>query len=85
MKRTTFTHGNRPPRNPTNLGMMFRIYRIIDEITLRELASDVGISAASLMRMEHGYGMNAETLMHLLAWSMRRYEDRRKKEAKNNA
>jgi len=38
------------------------------DIELRSLAKEIGISAATLMRIEHGYIPDGETMAKVLAW-----------------
>jgi transcriptional regulator with XRE-family HTH domain len=52
----------------TRLGRMLRLYRAHAELTLRDLAPMIGISPATLMRVEAGFDMDAETLLKLITW-----------------
>lgn len=52
----------------TRFGEMLRLYRTVRSQTLRELAPMIGLSAATLMRIEMGYAMDAATLLKVLAW-----------------
>lgn len=50
------------------LGGVIRAYRMHREISLRALAKEIGISAATLMRVEHGYALDAKTFLAVLGW-----------------
>ncbi len=45
----------------TNLGQMLRTYRVLRGWDLRKAARYMGTSAPTLMRIEHGRGMDAAT------------------------
>lgn len=55
----------------TNFGEMLRLYRTVRGITLRQLAPDIGIGHATLLRIEGGRAMDAATLLKLWAWMLR--------------
>lgn len=57
-------------KRQTRLGEMFRLYRTVRGRSLRELAPQIGISHATLMRIETGQSMDADTLMKLWAWML---------------
>lgn len=50
------------------LGRIIRKYRVTSELTLREVGKEVGISAATLMRVEEGRNPDGNTLAKILAW-----------------
>lgn len=50
------------------LGSVLRKYRLMQEMTVRELAAEIGISFPTLSRMENGLGVDAATLMKVLNW-----------------
>ena len=52
----------------THLGEMLRLYRMVRGMTLRQLAPQIGISTATLMRIEYGQAFDAVTLLKLWAW-----------------
>lgn len=52
----------------TRLGEMLRLYRTVRGRSLRDLAPEIGIGAATLMRIESGQAFDAETLLKLWAW-----------------
>ena len=60
------------PQSPTRLGRMLRCYRQMHEVELRSVAKEIGISAATLMRLEHGYDCDAATMLKVLNWAMTR-------------
>jgi DNA-binding XRE family transcriptional regulator len=47
---------------------MLRLYRTVREQTLREMAPLIGISSATLMRIEAGHAIDAGTLLKLWTW-----------------
>ena len=51
-----------------NLSVIVRKWRLINELTVRELADDIGFSAATLTRIEQGHAMDASTLMKVFNW-----------------
>lgn len=53
------------------LGSVLRCYRVMKEMGFRELAEEVGVSAATLCRIESGKAMDADTLLKLLNWMLR--------------
>jgi len=61
----------------TNLGRCLQTYRALSEISIRDLAPKIGISSATLMRIEHGYAMDASSLMKVLTWLMAHREESR--------
>jgi transcriptional regulator with XRE-family HTH domain len=69
MKRPSTLRGR--IRQRTRLGEMLRLYRTVRGLTLRETAPHVGISHATLMRIETGQGFDADTLLKLWTWLMR--------------
>jgi len=50
------------------LGILLKKYRAMIDIELRSLAKEIGISAATLMRIEHGYLPDGRTVAKVLAW-----------------
>lgn len=57
----------RIPRQ-TRLGEMLRLYRTVRGYSLRDLAPEIGIGHATLMRIETGQAFDAETLLKLWTW-----------------
>ncbi len=55
-------------RRKTRLGEMFRLYRTVRGLSLRELAPHIGIGHATLMRIESGEMFDAATLLKLWTW-----------------
>lgn len=45
-----------------------RRYRVTNELTLREVGKEIGIGAATLMRLEQGRDPDSRTLTKVLAW-----------------
>lgn len=52
------------------LGDVLRKWRVMTELDLRTAAGQMGIGAATLMRIEHGQSCDAETLLKVLNWLM---------------
>lgn len=52
------------------LGLVLRKWRYAHEMPLRDLAKQMGTSAATLMRIEQGRGCDAATLMKVFNWLM---------------
>lgn len=50
------------------LGTVIRKYRVNSELSLREVGKEIGISAATLMRLEQGRDPDGQTLAKVLAW-----------------
>ena len=53
---------------PTRLGQMLRLSRTVAQRDLRSVATEIGTSPATLMRIEHGQAFDAATLFKLWAW-----------------
>lgn len=52
----------------TNLGAMLRLWRTVNDRSLRDVAKDIGIGHATLMRIEHGEMFDAATMLKLWTW-----------------
>lgn len=50
------------------LGVVIRRYRVTNELTLREVGKEIGIGAATLMRLEQGRDPDGQTLAKVLQW-----------------
>lgn len=50
------------------LGIIIKKYRVMSELTLREVGKEIGISAATLMRLEQGREPDGKTIAKILAW-----------------
>lgn len=57
---------NRPPAS--RLGRMLTLYRVSSGTGVREMATEIGVSPATLSRIERGYAMDAGTLLVLWHW-----------------
>lgn len=55
-------------RHQHRLGQMLRLYRTVRDVSLRELAPEIGISYATLLRIELGQAFDAATLLKLWTW-----------------
>ena len=51
-----------------NLGKVIRKYRVTSELSLRDVGKEIGIGAATLMRLEQGRDPDGQTLAKVLAW-----------------
>jgi len=56
------------PEQRTRLAEMLRLYRFTREMSLRAVGQGIGVSAAALMRIEQGRGMDHTTYLKLLTW-----------------
>jgi len=59
------------PRKETNLGAMLRCFMAMERWSMRKLAPEIGISAATLHRVCSGYALDADTMLKVLNWMMR--------------
>lgn len=50
------------------VGEVLRKWRLMSEVTTRDLAERIGISAATLSRVERGEAMDGATLAKILNW-----------------
>jgi predicted transcriptional regulator len=50
------------------LGTVIRKWRTMEERTLRDVAKEIGTSAATLMRVEQGAACDSDTLATILVW-----------------
>ena len=50
------------------LGVVLRKYRAMQEITVRDLAQEIGIGFATLSRIENGLDCDSATLMKIFNW-----------------
>lgn len=51
-----------------NLGKVIRKYRVTSELSLRDVGKEIGIGAATLMRLEQGRDPDVQTMVKVLAW-----------------
>lgn len=66
----------RQQRATTNLGEVLRRWRLVEDLDLRTASQRIGISAATLMRIEQGRQLRQETFLTLLTWFGQRTEGR---------
>ena len=52
----------------TRLGECLRIYRVLHNQEQRTLATEIGMNASSLCRLEQGKLVDAQTLVKIMAW-----------------
>jgi transcriptional regulator with XRE-family HTH domain len=50
------------------LGQVIRAYRMHRELSLRDVAKEIGLGAATLMRFELGQEIDAKTFLKILTW-----------------
>lgn len=50
------------------LGEVLRKWRLMSERDLRSVGAEIGISAATLMRLEQGRDTDGKTLAKVIAW-----------------
>lgn len=55
-------------KRQTRLGEMLRLYRTVRSLSLRDIAPQIGIGPATLMRIEIGQAFDADTLLKLWTW-----------------
>jgi len=53
------------------LGEVLRKWRVMADLGIREVAADMGISAATLSRIERGESMDGRTLGRIWSWLVR--------------
>jgi transcriptional regulator with XRE-family HTH domain len=70
-------------KEPDNmkLGDVLRKWRLMNELDLRSVGAEIGISAATLLRIEQGSAPDSITFMLLLNWLM----DGRSKDGRRTA
>jgi transcriptional regulator with XRE-family HTH domain len=56
------------------LGEIIRKYRLHQELTIRELAKDIGVGTATLHRIENGENMDGDTLSKIVIWMLKETE-----------
>ncbi len=52
----------------TTLGAVLKRWRVNEDLDLRSVAKEIGISAPSLMRIEHGHSFDAATMLKIWMW-----------------
>ena len=55
----------------SNLGRMLVLYRAAASYGVRELAPEIGISIATLSRIERGHTPDADTLLKVWTWLLK--------------
>jgi DNA-binding Xre family transcriptional regulator len=50
------------------IALLLKKWRLINEIQVKELAAELGISKATMYRLESGGGIDGETLMKIFNW-----------------
>lgn len=77
MRSRTKLHPKTRP-HLTNLGRVLRLFRAVNGLGLRGLGAETGLSTATMMRIEMGHGMDATTLLKMMAWLMSEVREVRK-------
>ena len=52
----------------SRFGRVLVVYRTMRQIGVREMAKEIGISAATISRIERGHAMDATTLIRVWQW-----------------
>lgn len=55
-------------QSTNRLGELLQVYIAVKNTDLRSVAEEVGISAATLMRITHGRTPDADTFVKILNW-----------------
>lgn len=61
----------RPKVSETNLGRLMRLDRQVRNHGVRQVSADIGISAATLSRLERGHQIDSATMLKLWQWLLR--------------
>lgn len=61
----------RKPKATEGVGALIRAYRAVNDLDLRAFAQLVGLSAPTIMRIEEGRSMDADTWLQLQKWMLR--------------
>lgn len=60
----------------SHLGAMLALYRAAHGWTVRDVAPRIGISIATLSRVERGHAMDADTLLKVWQWLLATAEEK---------
>lgn len=52
----------------TRLGSLIKIWRATQGVNIRSLAVEIGLSAATLSRIERGHEMDARSFVKIMQW-----------------
>ena len=50
------------------VGKLIRLYRSVQEIGVREMAKEIGISSATLSRLENGKSLDQSNMLKVINW-----------------
>lgn len=50
------------------IGELLKIYRAMEGFGIRDFAAELGVSAATLSRIERGENMDGKTLAKIITW-----------------
>lgn len=64
-----------------HIGKVIADYRYINRIGVRSLAKEIGISPATLNRVELGNGFDGETMAKIMVWLFAPATERRQRKA----
>lgn len=64
-------HTSKEEQRSSNLGAMLRCFMAMERWSMRKLAPEIGISAATLHRVCSGYAMDADTLLKVINWMVK--------------
>lgn len=67
----TAEHRHTSKEERTNLGDMLRCFMAMERWSMRKLAPEIGISAATLHRVCSGYAMDADTMLKVINWMVK--------------
>jgi transcriptional regulator with XRE-family HTH domain len=68
MKGTVDIYFLRVLEGDMRIGIIIKKWRLVNEITIRDLAAEIGISAATLYRVETGRAPDGLTLIKIFDW-----------------
>ncbi len=66
--------GGRIKPRRQRIGRLLVIYRSMRQIGVREMAAEIGTSAATISRIERGHAMDATTLIQIWQWLLQSEE-----------
>lgn len=57
------------------IGELLRLYRVVNNITLKSMAEEIGISFSQLSRLENGFPCGEESKERISAWAFPKKEE----------
>lgn len=64
----TAEQSSRTKPRARHIGRLLVLHRASAQIGMRDLAAEMGLSIATLSRIERGHAMDADTLLKIWAW-----------------